>query len=80
MFDTSPDGLRRLIQQGESQTVEFKSRIPTPETIARSLVAFANSNGGILLLGVGDDGRIFGLTDEQVGEAMALLHRVVESL
>jgi len=80
MFDKSPDGLRRLIQQGESQTVEFKSRVPAPETIARSLVAFANSDGGILLLGVGDDGHIFGLTDEQVGEAMALLHRVVKSL
>jgi hypothetical protein len=80
MFDTSPDGLRRLIQQGESQTIEFNSRVPAPEALARSLVAFANSDGGILLLGVGDDGRIFGLTDKQVGEAMALLHRVVESL
>jgi predicted HTH transcriptional regulator len=49
MFDTSPDGLRRLIEQGESQTVEFKSRIPAPEAIARNLVAFANSNGGILV-------------------------------
>jgi hypothetical protein len=80
MFDTSPDGLHRLIQQGESQTVEFKSSVPPPEAIARNLVAFANSDGGILLLGVGDDGRILGLTDEQVGEAIALLHRVVKSL
>jgi predicted HTH transcriptional regulator len=80
MFDTSPDGLHRLIQQGESQTVEFKSSVPPPEAIARNLVAFANSDGGILLLGVGDDRRILGLTDEQVGEAIALLRRVVKSL
>jgi Schlafen, AlbA_2 len=80
MFDTSPDGLLRLIKQGESQTVEFKLRVPPSEIIARNFAAFANSEGGILLLGVGDDGSIIGLTDREANEAMLLLQHVADSL
>ena len=80
MFDTSPDGLLRLIKQGESQTVEFQLLVPPSEIIARNFAAFANSEGGILLLGVGDDGSIIGLTDREANEAMVLLQHVADSL
>jgi predicted HTH transcriptional regulator len=53
--------LRKLVSQGEGQTLEFKRKAAHPEKIVREMIAFANTNGGILLLGVGDDGTIPGL-------------------
>ncbi|MEP1035603.1 ATP-binding protein [Ekhidna sp.] len=51
----------RLIQGGESQYVEFKKKANHPEKIIREVVAFANSNGGHLFIGVNDDGSLAGL-------------------
>ncbi|HSQ40658.1 MAG TPA: RNA-binding domain-containing protein, partial [Fibrobacteraceae bacterium] len=45
-----------LIQQGEGLTIEFKERF-TPR-IAEDMVAFANSRGGSILLGVRDNGTL----------------------
>lgn len=57
--------LQELIAGGESQTVEFKRRFSSPEKIARELCAFANTEGGYLLLGVDDDRRIVGVESEK---------------
>ena len=51
-----------LICQGENSSVEFKSANAHPDSLAREMVAFANTQGGTLLIGVEDDGRISGLT------------------
>lgn len=53
--------LRELVRRGESSTLEFKLKANHPEKIVREIVAFANTDGGILLVGVGDDGSIPGL-------------------
>ena len=54
MFDTTPDGIAKIIAEGESQTVEFKTRLPKGDDIARIIVSFANTAGGILVIGVDD--------------------------
>ena len=51
----------RLIRQGEGQFVEFKKKANHPEKIVREVVAFANSGGGHLFIGVDDNGSISGL-------------------
>jgi predicted HTH transcriptional regulator len=56
--------LEELISKGESTTLEFKRTIDSPVKIAKTLVAFANTRGGILLIGVADDGKITGITSE----------------
>jgi hypothetical protein len=53
--------LRKLVQQGEGATLEFKRKAAYPEKIVREMIAFANTKGGILLLGVGDDKTLPGL-------------------
>ena len=60
--------LKTLVAQGEGQYLEFKKKADHPEKIVRELVAFANSGGGTLLLGVNDDGHIPGLrfADEEM--------------
>jgi predicted HTH transcriptional regulator len=55
----------KLIAQGEHQRQDFKFCITDSRKIARSLVAFANSDGGRLLVGVKDNGRIAGVRSEE---------------
>lgn len=59
--------LRKLISEGENQQLDFKYCISDTRKIARSLSAFANSNGGRLLIGVRDNGSIAGIkSDEEI--------------
>lgn len=48
------DEIIQLLDQGEGQQVEFDKVIPSPDDIAREYVAFANSDGGHLILGIDD--------------------------
>lgn len=57
--------VRELIQSGEGTGIEFKRKISSPEKIARELVALANTQGGVILFGVDDDGGIFGVESEK---------------
>ncbi|WP_421873665.1 helix-turn-helix domain-containing protein [Marinoscillum sp.] len=52
--------IKRLIFGGENEYVEFKRKINHPEKVIREVVAFANTKGGHLLVGVDDDGTIAG--------------------
>jgi predicted HTH transcriptional regulator len=58
--------IRNLIAEGEHQQQDFKFEITSSRKIAKTLVAFANTDGGRLLIGVKDNGRISGIrTDEE---------------
>jgi hypothetical protein len=53
--------LRKMVDRGEGFHLEFKRKALYPDKIVREMVAFANAGGGILLVGVGDEGTIPGL-------------------
>lgn len=53
--------LRDLVRKGEGRYLEFKLKTTHPEKIVREIVAFANTDGGTLLIGVADDKTIPGL-------------------
>ena len=57
--------IQNLIRQGEHQQLDFKHSITDSKKIARSLVAFANTDGGKLLVGVKDNGSIAGVRDDE---------------
>ena len=57
--------IQDLIKQGENQFQDFKFVINDSKKIARSLVAFANTDGGRLLIGVKDNGNITGVKTEE---------------
>ena len=48
-----------LLEQGEGQSVEFDKQVPSPEDLARDMVAFANSDGGKIILGLDDKNKHF---------------------
>lgn len=59
--------IQELINEGEHQQLDFKFRIDDQKKIARTLVAFANTDGGRLLIGVKDNGSITGIrSDEEI--------------
>jgi predicted HTH transcriptional regulator len=59
--------LRKLIAGGENQNLDFKYCVSDSRKIARTLSAFANSDGGRLLIGVRDNGSIAGIkSDEEI--------------
>lgn len=53
--------IRKLVKQGEGERLEFKKKANHPDRIINELVAFANTSGGLLFIGVDDDGTISGL-------------------
>ncbi|MEZ5001122.1 MAG: ATP-binding protein [Bacteroidales bacterium] len=57
--------LQLLIRQGEHQRLDFKYCISDSRKIAKTLSAFANTDGGTLLIGVRDNGSIAGVTSEE---------------
>ncbi|HET6567773.1 MAG TPA: ATP-binding protein [Rhodothermales bacterium] len=60
--------LTQLISLGEGSALEFKRKVPRPDRIAKEVIAFANTHGGRLLLGVDDDGTITGVRDAEEEE------------
>ncbi|KXB36728.1 divergent AAA domain protein [Bacteroidales bacterium KA00344] len=57
--------LEELIAQGEHQHQDFKYKIQDAVKLAKSVSAFANTDGGRLLIGVRDDGHISGVRSEE---------------
>lgn len=56
-----------MIAEGEHQQQDFKTRIDDSRKIARTLVAFANADGGRMLIGVKDNGTVSGVrVDEEL--------------
>lgn len=57
--------IARLIEEGEHEHQDFKFAISDARKIARSISAFANNDGGRLLVGVKDNGAIAGVRNEE---------------
>jgi len=71
----SPDTIKNLILSGENEQVEFKSTLRTnlhtktydkqmEYEILKTITAFLNTDGGTLLIGVSDNGKILGIEKE----------------
>ena len=60
-MDLSSGEVLRLIGEGEGKSLEFKRGLSPGPRIARTLCAFANTRGGLLLVGVTDRGAIWGV-------------------
>lgn len=59
------DFLQELIEEGEHEHQDFKFAITDSKKISRSISAFANNDGGRLLIGVKDNGSIAGMKGDE---------------
>ena len=57
--------IKALINQGENQFIEFKEQKVHPDSIAKEMAAFANTQGGTILIGVSDQAEICGVDDSR---------------
>lgn len=57
--------IKKLIAEGEHQQLDFKFEISDARKIAKTFVAFANTDGGTLLIGVKDNGNIAGVRSDE---------------
>ena len=62
---TDTEYIHALIAEGEHQQQDFKFEISDARKIAKTLSAFANTNGGRLLIGVKDNGKIAGIRSDE---------------
>ncbi len=58
--------LIQVVGRGEDSRRQFKQTITNPESIAGDLVAFSNSKGGMIFIGVSDQGTIVGLSADDI--------------
>jgi hypothetical protein len=62
-FTTPSKQIEQMIEGGETQQVEFKSKVGNGDDMVESILAFANTNDGVILIGVDDNGTAVGVDD-----------------
>ncbi|SFA93085.1 AlbA family DNA-binding domain-containing protein [Algoriphagus aquimarinus] len=67
-----------LAAKGEGLRIEFKKKATFPEKIVRELIAFANTSGGDLLIGVDDDGTVSG--QRYIEEEIFVMEKAINEL
>lgn len=65
MFDSLTELIEKIFL-GEDSTIELKRELPHKKSLAEEIAAFANANGGVILIGVDDDGKIVGMDGQDL--------------
>ena len=65
--------LESIILAGEDSQHQFKVYLQRAESLAQEMVAFSNSKGGQLIIGVADDGQLVGLKKQDVARLNQLI-------
>lgn len=72
--------LAQEIACGEDSLRQFKVDVRNAESLASEMVAFANSDGGVIFIGVADDGSIPGLSSQDVARINQLISNAASQL
>ncbi len=69
--------LKTKIQNGEDSYTQFKVNITNSDKLAEELVAFSNARGGLLIIGVDDNGVVIGLENQDIRRLNQLIGNVI---
>jgi len=76
------EALMERIRRGEGETLQLKSSLESPTSVAKYLAAFANTNGGTIVFGVARPARVLGVDERSawriLDRAQALLSPQVD--
>lgn len=72
------EDIKIMVGQPESQTLEYKAVLPPSRNVAQILCSFSNTDGGFLILGVTDDSKINGLSEDF--HANTITHKALDLL
>jgi len=70
--------IEELLSRGEGKTLEFKRDLSSPKGLIKTLVAFSNTAGGKIIVGIDDSKKVIGVDrplDEQELLTLKLLRR-----
>ncbi len=70
------ESIEQLIEQGESSRLEFKTEAVNSISLSEEIVAFANMDGGLLLIGVTDSGHVVGCSAAKMEERVIILQQL----
>ena len=70
----------KQIEQGESKIIEFKEQMPKNDSIAKTVIAFSNTAGGRLVIGVNDSLEIVGVPEESIFRTQDKLSSLIHDL
>ena len=70
--------VKSLAAKGEGLKIEFKKKAAHPDKIVRELIAFANTAGGVLMIGVDDDGTVSG--QRFIEEEVYVMEKAIKEL
>src|SRR5215510_2687373 len=68
--------LQAQVGLGEDSRRQFKQDMQSPDALAAEMVAFTNSDGGVIFLGVADDGSLPGLSLADVSRLNQMISNV----
>ena len=68
------------IQKGENKKLELKEILPSNEKIAKTVIAFTNTAGGKLIIGVDDDKNIVGVDEDRIFEYEEKISSIISDM
>lgn len=74
------DDILGMVALGEDSTRQFKMDVRNADSLASEMAAFANAEGGLIFIGVADDGSIPGLSRADVGRINQLISNAASHL
>jgi hypothetical protein len=74
-LEVGPADLEEMIKRGENDQVEFKQDLSHKEDFLETVVAFANTRGGSILVGVDDNGTVTGAYEQKFEERVQSMVR-----
>lgn len=60
--------LLEKIKKGENKTLEFKVKLPSNDSITKTMIAFSNTSGGQLIIGINNNKEIVGINYDNIFE------------
>jgi predicted HTH transcriptional regulator len=71
IIERTPENIEDIIRRGESREVEFKASLPKNwDDFAETIVAMSNGGGGVVFVGVDDNGVIMGCEDPKIADSI----------
>lgn len=77
MLGVKKNARAEQIKNGENRFLEFKVKLPSPENIAKTAIAFSNGAGGEILIGVDDKKNIIGIGSAEIFELQDKISNII---
>ena len=72
--------LLNKLKKGENKRLELKEKLPSNERVAKTVIAFSNTSGGKLVIGVKDNKELVGVDEDKIFEYEEKISSIISDL